>query len=830
MNRTSFLKILSILFTIIIISPLASFAKKELIPNGYYYISPAIDKNYRIDNGGGVLKDKQNVHIWSAFLHTNQLWEIENVSNGGIIIRSGGNPKYVLSPIKNSNNDQMNVTISLYIGSPNQVWYPKKEGEGLIRLENKIEKNLVLALPNGAIKNTTNVQLNKKGATNIQKWLFEPLSESDVAKMMEIKNGIKDGYYYISPAANTKVRIDNDSGRETDNNLIHIWENIVTPNETWRLENVQGGVVFRSGNNEDYVISCYDNKLSDNNKIVLFQYNNKDSQIWVPEKIDELTYRFHNKANPEFVISAGNKKPENYTNITLNKNREIVNQEWKIYALSQNDIKTIKEIRSKIPDGWYFIYPKNYKNFRIDRTGGPFPGMGGAVTLKEKNKTPEQLWYVANLPEGGIRIISKVNPSWVLDNANAIVQNQNNIGLFWIHENPAQMWNPYKTQKNTYMLLYLSNPDFVLAAGNGEISDGKNIELWNGNEVENKYWVFEPCSSEEYKELNKMDSTIPDGYYYIHPSDNRGVRLDNGYIYVANQNNIIVYANNLHPNQVWKIENRPDGKIVFRTMTDEFFVLDDSGGKISNGNNIWIYEHNDTPAQHWIPEKGPYGYKFKSALDPNYLLAVEGESINNSSNVVIFADNTAKFSNWVLSPVPENEMTELKKIKKDIDSRREIMNIIPLSLFSERFDPQDDLYGPGFTMRNHNDIIRDLKTKGFKATTRSYKYNVEYCGGITERGTAVETTLTKNFIGGKVTIVLNPPTDDIFLSGYIKFSSPEQLDSFMYTAIALGYKTDIEKSNAYNTQYYKNPSDCYWEGLDFHVKDNTIYFQSLWEC
>lgn len=116
---------------------------------------------------------------------------------------------------------------------------------------------------------------------------------------------IPNGIYYIYPKPSTLFRLDNDGGRGVNGNNVHLWESNGKNNQKWKVENVRGGIIIRSMNNQNYVIDNSGNKTVSRNNIQIWEYNGTNAQLWIPKKVGKDLYVLRNAQNPHYVIDWG---------------------------------------------------------------------------------------------------------------------------------------------------------------------------------------------------------------------------------------------------------------------------------------------------------------------------------------------------------------------------------------------------------------------------------------------------------------------------------------------------------------------------------------------
>lgn len=142
---------------------------------------------------------------------------------------------------------------------------------------------------------------------------------------------------------------------------------------------------------------------------------------------------------------------------------------------------------------------------------------------------------------------------------------------------------------------------------------------------------------------------VPDGAYFIRSVVNDSYVLDVSGGSRENHANVQLYTRNDSNAQKWIISHDAKGYLVL-TNAGSLKVLDVNNAAIQNGANIQQYEPNNSKAQKWIGIRQSDGsITFVSALDKDKCMDLSGGTAKNGSNIQLYESNNSKAQRWILS-------------------------------------------------------------------------------------------------------------------------------------------------------------------------------------
>ena len=157
-------------------------------------------------------------------------------------------------------------------------------------------------------------------------------ANSSIAKDSSTKYAssyIPDGVYKIYPCHHSGFCVTNKNGRVANTNPIIINNRSSSLSQLWRVDNVDGGIVLSSLNDEDYVIDNYGRIIADGNNVVLHEFNGSNAQIWIPYTVKDNVYILCNADNQAYVLDLDHDLLYDGNRVMLNIFNGGNNQKWR---------------------------------------------------------------------------------------------------------------------------------------------------------------------------------------------------------------------------------------------------------------------------------------------------------------------------------------------------------------------------------------------------------------------------------------------------------------------------------------------------------------------
>ena len=155
-------------------------AMAQVIPNGVYVIKYTESPSYVLTMKDNKTSDGNQVVVNEWQNKTSQMWEVENLVGGTIVLRSVANNKLVINSKNNQLVNAALIVTSSYKGINRQKWVPERHSNGSYVLMMSENKNFSLELKDGTgnAKNNGTVELWSTHKCNHQQWTFEEIDSS----------------------------------------------------------------------------------------------------------------------------------------------------------------------------------------------------------------------------------------------------------------------------------------------------------------------------------------------------------------------------------------------------------------------------------------------------------------------------------------------------------------------------------------------------------------------------------------------------------------------------------------------------------------------------
>ena len=350
------------------------------------------------------------------------------------------------------------------------------------------------------------------------------------------------------------------------------------------------------------------------NNTAVFASENEDKQ-----EIEDGIYTIVSEANNNYVLDIEQGSTENYANVRLWENANVVNQRFKL---------------EYIGDGYYKIISANSGKV-LDVYGGRKED-GTNVQQYEYNYSEAQQWKLKNAGNGSFYIVSRCN-DLVLDIPAGRAENGANVQVYTLNGTNAQKFRfkKYEEPKQTiedgiYTIASGVNNNYVLDIEQGSTDNYANVRLWESANVVNQRFEVSYIGEGYYKIMAMNSKKVLDVY---------GGRKENG-------TNVQQYEYNYSTAQQWEIRDAGDGNYYIVSRCNDL-VLDIPAGNAQNGTNVQVYALNGTNAQRFKFKKYEEPkqtiengvYTISSKLKTNYLLDIASASVDNYANIQLWQDS-----------------------------------------------------------------------------------------------------------------------------------------------------------------------------------------------
>ena len=521
----------------------------------------------------------------------------------------------------------------------------KQLEEGIYTISSKINKNMVIEVPNKSKEEAVKVQLANKS--------------KGINKSQEIKvKNIGNGYYTLIFEHSSKV-LDVPGASKKSEVQLQQYSSNNTMAQQWIIKETGDGYYYIISGCSGLYVDIPGGHADEKTKIQLYQGNGTDAQKFSFTKVEELktdkiengTYYITSALAQNKVISIEEGKQNDFANAYIWENKKREYQKFDVIYNKESDAYIITAVHSN-------------KSLDVSYAG---QSNGSNVAQYQTHKGDTEQWILKKTADGYYNIISKCN-YLNLDIDGARTANGTNIQMYEGNGTNAQKFKFVKadTIKSTktiengvYNIVTKSNANKVLQIENTSLSNNAKAKCENKLNVINKSQAF------EIKYLNN-------GYYQIKQQKSLKVLEVNTGDY-HNETKIIQKSEDKNSTmQQWIIKDAGDGYFYIISKCNGLFI-DIPGGNVENNPVIQMYEGNGTDAQKFkfvkanqeieegqVLENGVY--KIKSALNNNKCVDVSDGSYDSGANVHIWDNCNVQQQKFEITYNAKQNYYEIKSV------------------------------------------------------------------------------------------------------------------------------------------------------------------------
>lgn len=292
---------------------------------------------------------------------------------------------------------------------------------------------------------------------------------------------MKDGYYRISSALNSSKVIDIAGAGTANGTNAQIYTNNQSNAQIFRFTHVNGGYLRIENINSNKVLDVYGANKANGTNVSQYGWNGTRAQMWIAVKM-EKGLKFVSALDPNCVLDLAGANTNNSANIQLYRSNDSLAQRWNLQQV-EDPRKQLNDLALKnkdvIKNGTYEIHSGKNGAYNVDVNAGS-KSKGANVQLYSDNNTNAQRWivehdqnqyvsfknigsglylgvnginvvqtnqnsystkWIVESVNGGMKIISALNKSMVLDLNGGLIENFRNIQIYQDNGTNAQKWN-----------------------------------------------------------------------------------------------------------------------------------------------------------------------------------------------------------------------------------------------------------------------------------------------------------------------------------------------------------------------------------------------------
>ena len=330
----------------------------QVLDNGIYKISSALNNNKVLDVSGGSTSNGANLQIWKSDNVQQQKFQITYNNNGKYYEIKALHSNKVLDVAANGKTDGSNVWQYAGNNSNAQKWILKDAGNGYFYII-AAYSGLYLDVAAASTANGTNVQVYTGNATKAQKFKFNKI------KMIDNSN------YQIVMRQNNNKALDISGGSYDDNANLQVWDKVNVSQQIFNIKTIDNTYYKIIAKHSKKVLT-----VNSNNNVVQATDKNTDNQKWTFESVGNGYYRIKSKATGLYLDVVGN-STGNGTNVQVYKGNGSVAQQFKLNKINEKSGIDVSFYQNAI--NWVKVNQSAYSDFAMIRAG--FRGYGSSGSL-----------------------------------------------------------------------------------------------------------------------------------------------------------------------------------------------------------------------------------------------------------------------------------------------------------------------------------------------------------------------------------------------------------------------------------------------------------------
>ena len=449
---------------------------KDIIPEGDYVISSALNNVYVIDVNSGSKNNGANVQLYKDNASLAQGWHISFDEKGYATIKNLGSSK-VLDIVNGQAISGANVQQYQYNGTYAQKWIIVSTDKGY-KIISALNPNLVLDLASGSISNGSNIQIYSSNNSQAQRWTIETymsLRERLDKLASENKDVLKDGTYFINSSVNGNYVVDVYNGYTNNGANVQIYKDNGSKAQGWIVTHDETGYVIFTNLGSDKVLDVYGGIIQNGGNVQLYDYNGSYAQKWIVISTDK-GFKIVSALDSNYVLDLSSGSAQNGKNIQIYQSNNSNAQRWSFqkYATFQERLDQLAQDNiNVINDGIYIVQLASNTNMVLDLVNDA-DFSGNSVQLYQGNGSKAQQWKIRKDENGYLTIMTlSTNKYLTVENGMVVIKSLNNSN--------NQKWIAVKDEEGTIKFVTCTNPNQVLDLVNGSFINGTKVQIYDDN-------------------------------------------------------------------------------------------------------------------------------------------------------------------------------------------------------------------------------------------------------------------------------------------------------------------------------------------------------------
>lgn len=277
----------------------SGITETQLISNGIYVISSALNSSKAFDISGGSEKNGGNVQIYDSnntvaqkfiIRHiSNNVYEIENLKSAKVLDVAGGQ-------MKNGSNVQQYASNSTCA----QRWKVTKT-DSYYTFASTCNTAYVLDVSGGNAKNGANIQIYVGNSTKAQKFSLKQIVSIPTSKLFE------NGTYKIASKLGSNMVLDIAGGSKKNGGNLQLYTSNNSNVQKFTLTYLKDGFYKITNYNSGLALDVAGASTKNGSNVQQYKYNGTIAQQWLIVQNSDKSYSFISRCNGLYIDVAGGK-------------------------------------------------------------------------------------------------------------------------------------------------------------------------------------------------------------------------------------------------------------------------------------------------------------------------------------------------------------------------------------------------------------------------------------------------------------------------------------------------------------------------------------------
>ena len=341
-----------------------------------------------------------------------------------------------------------------------------------------------------------NVELQLTG--DATKFTFTALYSEKFPKEDDIKSeldklaadnidAVKDGIYTIKSAVDNRYVLDVYWGLKTDEANVQLYAANGTDAQKWKVTHDEAGYITITNMGSYKVLEIEGGAANNEANIQQYSPDSQRAQKWIAIKESDGSVQIVSALDPNKCMDLYWGQAKNLSNVQLYESNGTKAQRW-IFTKESKADELAEKHKDDIKDGIYTIKSAVDNRYVLDVYWGLKTDEAN-VQLYAANGTDAQKWKVTH-DEAGYITITNMGSNKVLEIEGGAANNEANIQQYSSDSQRAQKWIAIKESDGGVQIVSALDPNKCMDLYWGQAKNLSNVQLYESNGTKAQKWYF----------------------------------------------------------------------------------------------------------------------------------------------------------------------------------------------------------------------------------------------------------------------------------------------------------------------------------------------------